>query len=92
MANMKNYISEIAETILAHQVEVDGNGSTWASVDELQDSGTWQVLQSEKTGYIDFNELADILPAFGYELFIEHESARIGGYWYTFKYVRIQEL
>ncbi len=92
MANMKNYINEIIETILAHQVETDASANTWASMDELQNSGTWQVLQSEKTGYIDMYELADILPEFGYELFIEHESALINGYWYMFKYVRVQEL
>lgn len=92
MANMKNYINEIVETILAHQVETDGNGNTWASMDELQNSGTWQVLQSEKTGYIDIYELAEILPEFGYELFINREPAHINGYWYIFEYVRIQEL
>ena len=92
MANIKNYISEIVETIQAYQVETDSNGSAWASMDELQNSGTWQVLQSEKAGYIDMYELAEILPEFGYELFIEREPAHIGGYWYMFEYVRVQEL
>ena len=92
MASMKNYIDEIVETIFAHQVEVDSNGNTWAIVDELQNSGTWQVLQSEKAGYIDIYELADILPDFGYDLFINRETVRFNGYWYTYEYVRIQEL
>ena len=89
---MKNHINEIVETILAHQVETDNDANTWASVDELQNSGTWQVLQSEKTGYIDFNELASILPEFGYELFIEREPVCFNGYWYIYEYVRIQAL
>lgn len=81
MASIKDQIETILETIESRQAvsaDIDAAGVSWVAANEL--------------GNIDLDELADVAPYFGYELFITREVIHVNGFTALCSWIRVEEV